>query len=230
MLGFLTMPIPVICPGCKKSFRVSEKFAGRKGNCPNCKHEITVPAAVPEIKVHAPEAFGSGGKTTTGELITKPIARRTVQWNPVIATVVVGAGVLILLIAFVGGKAGIWSRWTISPALLLLSPILAVAAYAVLRDDETEPHQGKFLWYRALICGAAYAFLWGGFEYLGAYGLLTGELWTWLIILPPFVAVGGLLALATFDLDFGNGSLHFGFFALVTILLRVTAGIAWPWQ
>lgn len=224
------MPILVVCPGCRKSFRVSEKFAGKKGNCPNCKHEITVPTAAPEVKIHAPEAFASGGKTKTGELVTKPIARRVVKWNPTAAALIGGAALLALAVAFVGGKMGIWSRWTIPPVLLAISPPLTAAAYAVLRDDEVEPHRGKTLWLRAAICGAAYSLMWGGFEYLGAYGLLTGELWTWLIILPPFAAVGGLLALATFDLDFGNGTLHFGFFALVTILLRAVAGIGWPWQ
>ena len=31
------MAIAVICPGCKASFRVSDKFAGQTGPCPKCK-------------------------------------------------------------------------------------------------------------------------------------------------------------------------------------------------
>ena len=224
------MPIVVVCPGCRKSFKVSEKFAGKKGSCPKCKHEITVPTAAQEVKVHAPQAFASGGKTTTGELITKPIARQDAKFTPVAAVALGGAVLVVLLVAFVGGKVGLWNGWSIAPALLLLSPPLALAAYTFLRDDELEPFRGNALYLRSLICGVVYALLWAAFEYVGHN--LTGppELWTWLVILPPFVIVGGLAALASYDFDFGTGTLHFSCYALVTLILRVTAHIAWPWH
>ena len=44
------MPIPVICPGCKASFRVSDKFAGKTGPCPKCKTTIKIPEAVPQTE------------------------------------------------------------------------------------------------------------------------------------------------------------------------------------
>ena len=38
-----SMPISVVCPGCKARFNVSDKFAGKKGPCPKCKTVLTVP-------------------------------------------------------------------------------------------------------------------------------------------------------------------------------------------
>jgi hypothetical protein len=221
--------ILVVCPGCRKSFKVSEKFAGQTGNCPKCKHPIKVPTAQQEVKVHAPQAFASGGKTVSGELITKPIARKEVKVTPVAATVIAGAALLALLIAWIGGNR-LFSSWVvIAPVLALISPPLALAAYTFLRDDELEPYRGKALYIRAAICGIVYAMLWGGFEFVGAQGILSAEMWTWLFVVPPFVVIGGLAALAAFDLDFGNGVLHYSFYALVTIALRATAKVPWPW-
>ena len=225
------MPILVVCPGCRKSFKVSEKFAGKKGSCPKCKHEITVPTEAQEVKVHAPQAFASGGKTTSGELITKPIARQDAKFTPVAAAALGSAVLVVLLVALVGGKVGLWKWWSIAPALVLLSPPLAFAAYTFLRDDELEPYRGNALYVRTLICGVVYALLWGAFEYVGrTYFNSTPEIWMWLVILPPFVLVGGLAALATYDLDFGTGTMHYSFYILVTLILRVTASILWPWQ
>jgi uncharacterized protein YbaR (Trm112 family) len=223
------MPILVVCPGCRKSFNVNEKFAGKQGACPKCKHIITVPKANQQVEVHAPQAFASGGRSVSGQLVTKPVSRKVAKFTPTAALAIGGSSLIVLLLAFVGGRTGLFTWVTISPALLLLSPVLCMAAYVILRDDDLEPYAGQSLYIRAAICGAVYAALWGAFEYVGAYGVLSGELWTWLIVLPPFVLLGGLGALATFDLDFGTGVLHFGFYALVTILLRAVANIPWPW-
>ena len=45
------MPIQVTCPKCFTRFSVSEKFAGKKGPCPKCKSEITVPDVGEEVVV-----------------------------------------------------------------------------------------------------------------------------------------------------------------------------------
>ena len=44
--------------------------------------------------------------------------------------------------------------------LLLVSPVLVVAAYTFLRDDELEPYRGLPLLIRSAACAAAYAVLW----------------------------------------------------------------------
>ncbi len=70
------MAILVVCPGCKKSFNVDDKFAGKTGPCPKCKTKITIPEKKAEVKIHAPDEFSGGGKGVTGKLVLKPIARR----------------------------------------------------------------------------------------------------------------------------------------------------------
>ena len=37
------MLIKFACPHCKVALNVGSDFAGKKGNCPNCKKELTVP-------------------------------------------------------------------------------------------------------------------------------------------------------------------------------------------
>jgi hypothetical protein len=59
--------------------------------------------------------------------------------------------------------------------------------------------------------------------------VITGELWIWLFVLPPFLGVGALIALGCLDLDFGSGFFHYSFYLLVTVLLRWVAGMGWPW-
>ena len=76
------MSIIVVCTECRKSFKVGDKFAGKSGPCPNCKHTIRVPEKSEEVKVHVPEQFAGGGRSKTGKLITKPIVRTNAKFNP----------------------------------------------------------------------------------------------------------------------------------------------------
>ncbi len=79
------MAIQVTCPGCLKRFKVSDKFAGRKGPCPNCKAELQIPRADEKVVIQEPDEFVSGGKTSAGRLDIKPIARRDTKVSPVVA-------------------------------------------------------------------------------------------------------------------------------------------------
>ena len=67
------MPIQVTCPGCLSRFSVSDKFAGKKGPCPKCKKEISIPTKAEEVVIHAPEP--TGPKDSQGKVILKPIRR-----------------------------------------------------------------------------------------------------------------------------------------------------------
>ncbi|HBO42982.1 MAG TPA: hypothetical protein DD670_03415 [Planctomycetaceae bacterium] len=224
------MPINVICPGCHSRFQVSDKFAGRSGACPKCKGPIKVPTKEEEVQVHAPEEFGGGGRGTSGRLILKPISREKTKFSIAIGTAVVAIVLVIFALAWLGG--GILRDFLIvrATALLAVAFLLAWAGYFFLRDDENlETYSGKPLWVRTAICAAAYTLLWGVFGYV-APQVITEELYTWLLVAPPFVISGGLIALACYDLDFGNGCFHFAFYLLVTILLRVTAGMGWIWN
>ena len=43
------MAIHFTCPQCKRSIKVADGLAGRRGRCPGCKGTLTVPAQVATI-------------------------------------------------------------------------------------------------------------------------------------------------------------------------------------
>jgi hypothetical protein len=231
------MSIIVVCPGCLKSFKVSDKFAGKTGPCPNCKRTLQVPTKETEVKIHTPEAFAGGGKTTTGKLVTKPIAHINVKLKPVATTILAASVGGVLVATWVLGHGGFFDSGqvglpqavgTVAAGLLLISPFLTIAAYEMLRDDEFEPLRGRSLCLRSAACGWTYAAMWGVFAMLSPY-MVTGEVWNWFFIV-PFVAVGALVPMGAFDLEFGDGLLHCGFYLVATLLLRWTAGMDPIWK
>jgi hypothetical protein len=150
------MAIPVVCPGCKKSFNVSDKFAGKQGPCPQCKTIIQVPAKGEEIVVHAPEGFGP--KDTKGRAVLKPIARKETKVSPRLTAIILGAIVVVLGVAWMfRSPTGDVPTLLLVFGALALAPPLAWAGYTFLRDDELEPFRGRELWLRVGICSAVYA-------------------------------------------------------------------------
>jgi len=232
------MSILVVCRKCRKSFKVSDKFAGQKGPCPNCKATLQIPKKEDEVKIHGGEEFTDGGRSIDGELLTKPIARKDTKLQPVVAVAIGGAVLVTLIVAWAGGSAGLFVRQTgetnlivCTIALLLITPPLVLAAYTFLRDaDELEPYRGTALYVRSGICAAAYVILWAILLYVSSTGLLTGEIWEWLFVAPPLLAVGALVALSCFDLEFGNAFFHYAFYLLVVLILRWIAGMPWIWE
>ena len=219
------MPIPVLCPGCKIRFNVSDKFAGKKGPCPKCKTIITIPAAPKEeVKIHAPQEFAAGGKDKSGRPALKPIARQEAKLNLKLVGVILGASAVVLLGCL--ALRGVEDKTPlVAVGLALISPPLAVAGYSVLRDQELGAYRGRELWIRAAICGAVYALLWALYIPLRISGL-AGDPYQWLFVAPIFIGLGAGASFSTFDLDFGSGALHYCFFLLVTLLLR--SAVAWP--
>ncbi|MCE5303498.1 MAG: hypothetical protein LLF97_10370 [Planctomycetaceae bacterium] len=184
-----------------------------------------------EVKVHAPEEFGGGGKSASGKLVIKPESFVPVRFQPVTVALIVATVLGVLALAWGGGRTGLFSNPVIlTVGLLAISPLLVVAAYGMLRDAELEPYRGMSLYLRACICGLAYAALWGVFAMLVSRGIVTGELWNWCLVAPPMVIVGGMFAMASLDLDFGDAMLHYGFYVLVTVVLRWIAGMKWVWN
>ena len=225
------MAIQIVCPGCHKRFKVSDKFAGKKGPCPSCKTEIQIPRADEQVVIHEPDEFVSGGKSVAGRPDIKPIARPDTKVKPIVV-VAVGAGVLtVFIVAMLLGRAGTFQDNMLLTAigLLLVSPPIAVAGYTFLQNDEDlQPYRGMKLFIRAAICGAIYTALWGGFIYVAGI-FMTGELWQWVVVAPFFVG-GAVAALACLDLDFTGGFLHYAFYALLTVLLRWAIGLGWIWN
>ena len=198
----------------------------------DCHHGAGVSA---EVKVHDPGDFSRGGRTASGKLALKPIARKQIKFQPVAAAIVAGASLAIILAAWVGGKIGLlnlngWRGYAaVTLALAIISPALVVAAYSFLRDDELEPYRGKSLYLRAALCALGYIVLWGVFGYVtGCFPM--EELWSWAFVAPPFFVVGSLGAYGALDLEFGGSFLLYSFYVLITIFLRWVAGMGWVWN
>ncbi len=222
------MSIPVICPGCKASFRVSDKFAGKTGPCPKCGVKIQVPEQAAEVKVHAPEPVAKDAK---GRSVTKPLGRIENEVGSVAMIAAVGISLAVILTTWLMGRSGMLKD---SPALLiaglvLISPPLTVIGYYFLRDpDSLQPYYGRSLWVRGGICAAIYVVLWIGFSFIP--GEFVEDAYAWLYLAPPFVIAGGLAALSCFDLPFGNGVLHYCFYLAVTMFLRYLADLPALWN
>jgi hypothetical protein len=221
------MPISVVCPSCKARFQVSDKFAGKHGPCPKCKAPITIPTLEEQVQIHAPEEFASGGKTMTGEAAVKPIVRKETKL-PLIPTIIAVCGALaVIAIAAVAGDLfkNIYLRGV---ALFAVSVPLTAAGYSFLRADELEPHRGLWLWVRAAVCALCYSLLWLGFSYIPVD--LRSSTWSYFLIAPVLLSIGGGIAFACLDLDFSNGFLLCCFYTAGTLALGWLAGLDMPWS
>jgi len=224
------MSILVVCNSCRTRFQVNEKFAGRSGPCPKCKAVIQIPLKNPEVKIHGGEEFSSGGRNATGQLVLKPISRKEAKLNPVVAVAVCGGALTLLLITWLFRQTVQQNLIVRLVGLLLIAPPSIVGAYSFLRDDELEAYRGKDLYLRTAICSLVYVGLWAVFAYVVGRGALSGELWNWFFVTPPFFVIGALAALACLDLDFGSGFLHYAFYVLLSLLLGWAAGLSLPGQ
>jgi len=219
------MPIPVVCPGCKSRFSVSDKFAGKTGPCPKCKQPISVPKpAATQVVVHEPEPVTP---TAPGEVpLTIPFLR---QEKPVggPAWALLAAGTVATLVAaWAVGRA--W-RPAPPPEGLLAAGGFVVAipcvalAYAAIRDRELEPYRGRSFAVRVLVCAAVYGGIWLAKGMLPAEA--TAEMWQWIYLGPLLAFPGALAAFAAFDLDWGPATLHFSLYVIATATLRWLAGL-----
>jgi len=216
------MPIQVVCAGCRSRFSVSDQFAGRTGPCPKCKQPIVIPAAPPkDVQIHEPETT----KTIRGRGPINPIVRFDKPVSTVAIVATAAAAVATLLFALLSRL--IWGPgqappWLLAAAAVATSWPCVRLGYAMVRDRELEPYSGRSLLLRSLICAAVYAALWG------VRGLLppemTTDMWQWLFIAPIFFFVAALAALATLDLDWGQGVAHYSLYVIFTALLRWLAG------
>jgi hypothetical protein len=59
------MPIPFVCPSCKRMGCVSEDLAGRRVRCPRCSHTIQIPLSGQTDKVETGWTFESSSRPLT---------------------------------------------------------------------------------------------------------------------------------------------------------------------
>lgn len=224
------MSIPVVCPGCLKSFSVSDKFAGKTGPCPSCKTVISIPEKKDEVVVHAPEQFGPKG--TSGQAVLKPIEREVVKFSKVAIATTIALAILIPLIAVALRFSGLLEtsplrQIVLGVGALLIAPPVVLLGYTFLRDEELEGYQGQPLMMRVAICSVIYAVLWGVFLYvvrmLGFEG--APELPHLVYLIPLLAVPGAITAMATLDLDATLATVHYGFYLGVSVLLRMIMGL-----
>lgn len=226
------MPIQVTCPGCLKRFQVSEKFAGKQGPCPHCKHVITIPSASEQVVIHAPET--AGPKSATGQPVLKPIKRQETKLTwPILAASLAGVIFFPLVAWIIGRNAPLEeghrqiAPWILAVGALAVAPGIVMAGYSFLRNQELEPYRGTALWLRVLICSVVYAALWGGHAYLKVMLDMNSPLQIYqilMIVIPLFVPAI-LAAMASLDLDGLNAGIHFGMYFGTTVLLRMIMGL-----
>lgn len=222
------MPIQVTCSKCLKRFTVADIHAGKSGACPNCKGPIKIPEKSEEVIIHAPESFGP--KDASGRAVLKPIERKEFQLTPVALAIIIGTIVVMFALAFMVGKAAGDAgpaMWMLALGAVIVATPVVYAGYGFLRNDELGAFDGTELWIRVVSCAVGYAALWGIYAavYYYVLGGKSPEMFQLAFIIPSFIVVGGGIALAALELDFTNSCVHYGFYLLVTVLLRLTMGL-----
>lgn len=74
----VVMSIEFVCPHCQSNLRLKDEYAGRRGQCPKCRHEIAVPrrtaAGEPDATARRePAASWSTAPSTSGERPRAPV-------------------------------------------------------------------------------------------------------------------------------------------------------------
>ncbi len=222
------MPIQVTCPSCLSRFSVSDKFAGKKGPCPKCKKQISVPLKSDEIVIHAPR--DDAPKDSKGQSVLKPIKRTEtrVTRRGVILTTVTILGMLAAAVAlrFLGPVP--W--WLLVIGALLIAPPAIWAAYGFSRDSELAPFVGAELRNRLLILTAIFASLWLIYAFVPVYVLdlnQTSEMPLFMsgVMLVTIVVIGAFAAANTLELEFSGGLVVSGLYVVAALVLALIAGV-----
>ena len=224
------MSIIVVCQACRTSFKVNEKFAGKKGPCPKCKETITIPALDQQVQVHDSVHSEASARGAGGQLVLEPVGRDKVEFTPLLVGGIVGSVAGVFLAAYILGylfqdEANDAMRAIVATCgTIVISPILVIAGYTFMRDSELAPYRGTSLWIRASICAAVYAAGWLAFSYVPTEWKV--ELWMWTFLAPPFLVAGATAAFASLDLTVSNATLHYCFYIVVSAALAYTMGIS----
>lgn len=223
------MAIQVTCPKCFKRFQVSDKFAGKKGPCPNCKAEIRVPEKNEEVVIHAPA--DDSPKDSKGQSVLKPIERQetdvTKRGLIVTGGLIVLAIIAALSLRFSMEVVPLWLGWVLAAAI---APPLVWAGYSFVQDSELEGYTGTELWQRVGIASACFALSWLIYAFIPSYlfDLESADQMSFVtfgLAIAAMLLLGGVICTAVFELEFFSGLIHAGFYIVVALLLAVIAGI-----
>ena len=223
-----SMKIQVTCPSCLTRFEVDEKFAGKKGPCPKCKATITVPEKKDAVVIHSPEV--EGPKDAQGRLVLKPIARQETKVTRsgilIVAAAIFGAMILALAVRFTGEPPVLVNFL----GLVLLAPPLVYAGYSFARDQELEPYRGREMITRAAIVSGVFIASWLVYAFIPAYlfefpKAYNAEYWQFGVAILVMLGIGTFAAVATFELETGNGFVVAALYYVTVLILAVIANI-----
>lgn len=222
------MPIQVTCPKCFKRFQVSDKFAGKTGPCPNCKHQIKVPDKSEEVVIHAPD--DGAPKDRTGKSVLKPLKRQETDVTRKGLLITGGAVLLAVGVALAFRLTGGAPIWAAAAGAILLGPPLVWAGYTFVRDSELAPYTGAELRNRVLILSAILAALWLVYAFVPSYVMeldAPNEMsYLWFgIVFCVMLGMGATASVLSFELEFAGGMAHAGLYFLVTTVLALLSGL-----
>lgn len=223
------MPIAVTCPKCLTRFSVNEKFAGKKGPCPKCKGEITIPSLEEQVVVHAPPDVAP--KDSKGQSVLKPIKRQEAKFSAKLIGGSVAGVVAMLALAvvcrflYVEGPP-IWLRVLVG---LAIAPPLVRLGYAISHDSELEPFRGNELWGRVGIVSVVLAATWLIYVVLAPYVLdldfaAEMDMLSAGIALVVMLVFGSITAMLAFEIEGLGGLVIAGIYVAAALLLAVISG------
>lgn len=238
------MAIHVICTGCKSRFSVSDQYAGKKGPCPKCGVEITIPRKEEAVVIHEPESVTTQVKDAKGRPVFKPVKWQGLQVSPVLWWVVGGGVVALFAAAFAmrtafalspgeafgeNAKFPLASFLVLATAAALLGPPMSWLGYLLLHDRDGEVFEGGEFYLRSAICGLVHALLWGAYSY-AYFQVFTSpaeppaNIWFATFAAIPMIGCGAFASYAAFDLEPPRAFFHYFTYLALTVLLLLAMG------
>lgn len=210
-------------------FDVKEKFAGKKGPCPKCKKEITIPALEEKVVIHAPE--DAGPKDSKGVAVLKPIERKEFTVGK-LTWIACGTSILLILGVAIAVRVNgsIPSTWLLVIGSMLLAPPIVMLGYTFFRDDELEGYDGQEYWIRTAICSILFAATWlvyaGLGYYFGAKSLAEIDTTMMAVYVAVMFGLGLGVSLVTFELEVFQAFLHYATYFALCFILCMIMGLA----
>lgn len=224
------MGIRVICPGCMRRFEVSERFAGKKGPCPKCGHEIEIPKE--NIVIHAPDEIIIEGKKVKNPDFVRPIEREPYAFSRRQMIINIIGAIVILAFAylfhFLGSGPLKWMAGT--AGIFVVAFALAKTGYILVRNpDDLEIFLGGELFRKSCLVALGYVVCWTVFEILLLY-LNPG--FFFFAFLLPIALLAAFIPLVAFDTDYGDSFMLFVIFVLCVVVIRGTMFFpdGWIWK
>ena len=222
------MPTHVTCTGCQKNFTVPDRFAGKRGPCPNCKTIILIPRLEDQVVIHDPEEAQAKAKGHKDRSIFKPL-RRESQGFSRLQMVVVGIGVLFILLIAILIRFNVDNKDEFPKTILVMGTLalaypVSIGGYLFLRDEEMASFYRRPMFIRTGICAGVYCLMWAIYAFLTGFMDMPDSPMLYAGIGIICLLLGGIAPWATLDFNYTNGLLHCGFYVIVCVALCFVMG------